>query len=263
MDNDPLASIHAPDRLEVLQRLGLLDASTEVTFDRLTQMAVRLLRVPVALVSLLDADRQFFKGCTGLGEPWASCREIPLSHSFCKYTVTLGKPLIIADARVHPLVHTNPAITELSTIAYAGIPLIASNGLIFGTFCVIDTKPHNWTDDDIDTLNDLAIMTLTEIELRNEIRERRQVETELRESNAHTETILSSIPDVFMTVNANWEFTYVNPATAVFFSRSREQLIGKQVWEIHPELVDTIFHDTYNQVMREQTPAQLNRITKY
>src|SRR5262245_21174925 len=115
--------IGSPARLEALYRLALLDSPTEPAFDRLTQLAARILKAPVVLISLVDADRQFFKSSYGRVDPWAMLRETPLSHSFCQYAVDSGAPLIINDARIHPLVRDNLAIPDLNVAAYAGIPL--------------------------------------------------------------------------------------------------------------------------------------------
>jgi len=117
------AELQNAERLEALRQTSLLDTPPEEPFDRLTQLATRILHVPVALVSLVDGNRQFFKSCIGLPEPWASSRQTPLSHSFCKHAVASGKPLIVSDARQNPLVKDNLAVSELGVIAYAGIPL--------------------------------------------------------------------------------------------------------------------------------------------
>ncbi|HVE77348.1 MAG TPA: hypothetical protein VNA89_00675, partial [Gemmatimonadaceae bacterium] len=74
-------------RLAALHATALLDSPAEAAFDRLTRLAARLLRAPLALVTLVDAERQFFKSCVGLPQPWAAARETPLSHSFCQHAV--------------------------------------------------------------------------------------------------------------------------------------------------------------------------------
>jgi len=104
-------------RLEALRATHALDTLPEENFDRLTRLAARLLRAPVALVSLVDAERQFFKSCVGLPEPWLSRRQTPLSHSFCQHVVTSAEPLIIEDARANPLVKENLAVSELGVVA--------------------------------------------------------------------------------------------------------------------------------------------------
>ncbi|HVL18928.1 MAG TPA: GAF domain-containing protein, partial [Gemmatimonadales bacterium] len=88
---------------------GLLDSPAEEGFDRLTRMAARLLGAPIALITVITDDRQFFKSATGLPEPWASRRAAPLSHSFCRHVVSSGEPLVVEDARRHPLLRANPA----------------------------------------------------------------------------------------------------------------------------------------------------------
>lgn len=153
-------------RLATLRRVALLDTPAEEAFDRLTRLACLILDVPVALVSLVDADRQFFKSCVGLPEPWASTRETPLSHSFCQHTVASARPLVIEDAREHPLVRENLAIRDLDVIAYAGIPLITSDGHVLGSFCAIDGKPRTWSAQDLTVLTELAGSAMTIIELR-------------------------------------------------------------------------------------------------
>ena len=92
-------------RLAAVRRLGLLDGPADPALDRLTRLAARLLRAPVALVSLVDADRQFFASSVGLPEPWATARQTPLTHSFCQHVVATGDVLAVDDATL--LVTTN------------------------------------------------------------------------------------------------------------------------------------------------------------
>lgn len=130
------------DRLRALQETALLDSPPEEAFDRFTRMAARLLRAPVALVSLVDAERQFFKSCVGLPDVFAESRETPLSHSFCRHAVERATPLVIGDAREHPLVRDSDAIRDLGVVAYLGIPLATADGTVLGSFCVLDGQPR-------------------------------------------------------------------------------------------------------------------------
>ncbi len=173
-------TLNDPHRLEVLHQLGLLDTPAEHSFDRLTRLATMILGKPVSLVSLVDSDRQFFKSFVGLDEPWASAQQTPLSHSFCQHVMASNEPLIIEDARQHPLVKDNMAITDLNVIAYLGMPLTLSTGEGLGSFCVIDNKPHHWTDHEIVVVRELAASVLVEIELRAELSARRIAETKLQ-----------------------------------------------------------------------------------
>jgi GAF domain-containing protein len=132
-----------------------------------------VLNAPVALVSLVDADRQFFKSCLGLPEPWASEREAPLTHSFCQHAVASREPLLVDDAREHELLSDNLAIRDMSVIAYAGIPLIDPDGHALGTLCVIDSRPRHWTTHQVRLLSDLAASVVTEISLARAVSEGR------------------------------------------------------------------------------------------
>ncbi|MEO7040503.1 MAG: ATP-binding protein [Gemmatimonadaceae bacterium] len=160
------AAVLDPARIAALARTGLLYGAPEPGFDRLTRLTATVLRVPVALVSIVDVDRQVFVGCLGLPEPWASRRQTPLSHSFCQHVVETRAPLIISDARVDPLVRDNLAVRELGVVAYAGIPLLTPDGSVLGSFCVIDTVPRDWTEKEIALLTSLAESATTEIALR-------------------------------------------------------------------------------------------------
>jgi GAF domain-containing protein len=158
-------------RIAALHDLGLLDTEAEEDFDRYTRLATDLLGVPVSLVSLVDADRQFFKSQTGLTGDVAEALQTPLSHSFCKHTVASHQPLVVSDAREHPLVADNLAIRDLGVIAYAGMPLVLSDGHAVGAFCVSDSKPRNWSKQDIRILGDLAAAVTSHLNLRKALAE--------------------------------------------------------------------------------------------
>jgi PAS domain S-box-containing protein len=176
MSHVSLTVLHNSARLAALRQLGILDTPADPSFDRLTRLAARILNAPVALVSLVDEDRQFFKSAVGLDEPWASRRGTPLSYSFCQYVVASGEPLVINDAREHDLLHNNLSVSEMGVVAYAGIPLVTRDGQQLGSFCVIDHQPRTWTQAEIDILSDLAASVMTEIELLIDNVERRRAE---------------------------------------------------------------------------------------
>jgi DNA-binding response OmpR family regulator len=152
----PAAIIREPNRIDALTRTGLLDSPPEESFDALTRLASSLLGVPVALVSLVDSHRQFFKSQVGLGEPWATRRETPLTHSFCQWVVSEQEGLVIADARNHPVLAHNRALSDLGVVAYAGVPITATSGEPIGSLCAIDTTPREWSDAEIDLLRQLG-----------------------------------------------------------------------------------------------------------
>jgi GAF domain-containing protein len=166
-----LEIVHNINRIAALRRSALLDTPPEEPFDRLTRLATRLCKAPVALVSLVDTDRQFFKSSQGLPEPWHSRRETPLAYSFCKYAVARpSEPLVVHDARTEENFWDNPAMRVLGIVAYAGVPLTLS-GQALGTLCVIDTQPRAWTAEEMAALQDLAACAMREIDLRTRLRE--------------------------------------------------------------------------------------------
>lgn len=156
-------------RIAALRDLGLLDTGAEEEFDRYTRLATELLGVPVSVVSLVDADRQFFKSASGLSGAVAEARQTPLSHSFCQHAVASQRPLVISDAREHPLVADNLAVRDLDVVAYAGVPLVLSDGHAVGAFCAIDAKPRDWSDRDVRILADLAAAVRAQLELRRSL----------------------------------------------------------------------------------------------
>jgi GAF domain len=158
-------AVQDPSRLTALRDTGLLDSDPDPSFDRHVRLAAEVLNVPIALVSLIDEDRQFLKSCIGIEEPLASERETPLSHSFCQHAVAQRQPLVVEDAREHPVLKHNPAIAESGTIAYAGVPLIDAAGHALGTLCVIDNQPRQWTKHQVELLSDLAASVVNEIAL--------------------------------------------------------------------------------------------------
>jgi GAF domain-containing protein len=159
-----------PGRLAALRHSDLLDTPAEESFDRLARLAARIVGAPVALVTAVDRDRQFFKSCLGLPEPWATRRETPLSHSFCQHVVAVRDIVVVTDAREDPRFADNHAIRDLGVIAYLGVPLITAEGQAIGTLCVIDHEPRIWTKDEISLVSDIAAAVVTEINYRTDQR---------------------------------------------------------------------------------------------
>jgi hypothetical protein len=153
-----------PARIEALGRTGLVGGKEDPILHRLTRLAARALEAPVALVSLVAADRQFFASSWGVPEPWASDRGTDLLHSFCQHVVVSNQPLLVSDARKHPLVHSNRAIGALDVIAYIGVPLNDKDDNTLGSFCVIDHEPRQWKQHEVELLYDFAAAVMDRIE---------------------------------------------------------------------------------------------------
>ena len=139
------AALGDPERLETLHRLGLVDAPVNTDLQSMMVLMERLLQSSVALVSLVDEQRQYFSAMVGLQEPWASCQQTPLTHSFCQHVVLDGKCLEVEDSVQDSRVSENLAVSELGVRAYLGYPVVV-NGEVLGSVCAIHTSPHTWTE---------------------------------------------------------------------------------------------------------------------
>jgi len=146
-------------RLLALRSLEILDTPPEERFDRITRMARRIFGVPIALVSLVDESRQWFKSCDGL-----SIREADRKGSFCSQAILQRNTYIIEDAKTDPNFQNNPFVVGEPYIRfYAGHPLRAPNGEALGTLCVMDSEPRQLTREDIEMLTDLASIVEREL----------------------------------------------------------------------------------------------------
>ena len=145
-------------RMEALRVLNILDTQPEERFDRLTRMAKRLFRVPIASVTLVDRDRQWFKSSVGLTE-----RETPRSTSFCSHAILEDGVMLVPDAREDERFFDNPLVVGDPGIRfYAGYPLKVGPYNL-GTLCVIDNKPREFDSDEIQLLRDLGELAEQEL----------------------------------------------------------------------------------------------------
>jgi two-component system cell cycle sensor histidine kinase/response regulator CckA len=225
-----------PDRLAALRRTGLLDTPPEEGFDRITRMAARLLGAPTSLISLVTDERQFFKSTTGLPEPWASRRNAPLSFSFCSTVAGTGDPLLVEDARRHPLLRHSQALRELGWVSYAGVPLIDREGHVLGSLCVVDRMPRLWSERDIALLQDLASSVITEVELRRETALRRQAELGQRSEDEEVYGTFEQAGVGMALVSLDGRWVRVNRALSDLLQTPAEDLVGYPVeLRSHPE----------------------------
>jgi GAF domain-containing protein len=146
-------------RLDALRSSGLLDAPASDRLDGLTKRAAQQLGTPMAFMSLLDERRVFFAGQFGAPEPIAATRENTPEASYCQYVVALDDVLVVNDSLTDPLVLDHPATTDGGVRAYLGVPL-RRDGYCIGSMCVVDERPRDWSDDDLDALRALASSAL-------------------------------------------------------------------------------------------------------
>jgi signal transduction histidine kinase len=171
------AAVADPARLAAVRATGLLDTPADPAFDRWVRLAARALSAPVALLTLVEADRDFVKAHVGLPEPIAAAREVRAEPSFCQDAVAraeaqrtearraggevggpdaLPAPVVVPDAAADPLYCTFPSVRLMGVRACVTAPILGGGGHALGTLCVLDFVPRAWTPDEVAALHDLA-----------------------------------------------------------------------------------------------------------
>jgi GAF domain-containing protein len=155
-----------PERLRDLYEFEMLDTGAEKAFDDLTRLATYICKTPMAAISLIDSDRQWFKSRVEISESETS-RDI----SFCSHTILHDGPFVVPNATKDERFADNPFVTnEFHLRFYAGSPLISNNGFNIGALCVIDTVPRELTDGQLAALRALSRQVVTQFELRRQIK---------------------------------------------------------------------------------------------
>jgi sigma-B regulation protein RsbU (phosphoserine phosphatase) len=153
-------------RLAAVARARLLDTEPDEPFDRLARLAAALLDAPFALVTIVDDTRSYWKSAIGLGALGIVDRNQEIPDSFCQYVIASGERLIVGDAARDPRTSDNPSVARLGIGAWAGFPLLAPTGEVLGTFCVVDTRSRQWTEQDVHVLETLSSAATGEVALR-------------------------------------------------------------------------------------------------
>lgn len=228
-------SSHYPDpddeerRLEALAQYFVLDTPPEEDLDRLARVATRIFSVPIALVSMVDRARQFFKARIGL-----DVSESSRAGSFCSHAILNADVLLVADAAKDPRFRDNPLVVGPPYIRfYAGKPLVTPTGEKIGTICLIDTKPrHDFTAEDRMNLADMAERVMDRLEVRR-LGHARSV------SQARFDNIAGASHDAIICSNLQARITYWN--------RAAEQLFGYGAHEALGQCTGLIVHDSWRQ----------------
>jgi PAS domain S-box-containing protein len=177
-------------RQEALHRYRILDTPPEESFDRITRLAAHLFDVPVALVSLVDKERQWHKSCYGF-----DAREVEREVSFCAHNLLGDEVMIVEDATQDARFADNPVVTAEPNIRfYAGAPLRTPDGYTLGSLCIIDVVPRSFEERERAQLRDLAAVVTDELELRREVHSRKKVETIQSGQNQILEQMIGRAP---------------------------------------------------------------------
>ena len=166
-----LDPVQEAERLESLHSLNLLESVAEDRFDRVTKLAAEFFKVPIAYLAFIDSDRQWYKSAVGMC-PSGTSRNV----SLCQYTIHRKEPVVIPDTRDHLLARTHPMVVDEPYLRfYAGVPLSGPRGQKIGTFCLVDTKPRKFSDDDLERLLTFADIVQREINLSEIIQEQNEL----------------------------------------------------------------------------------------
>jgi two-component sensor histidine kinase len=188
-------------RLSAVRRYAVLDTPPDGAFDRIARLAARMLEVPIAIISIVDEDRIWFKSHEGLD----GVKEIPRDTGLCASAILHKGPWILNDASVEPVALANPLVAgEFGLRFYAGIPLRTQDGHGLGTLCVIDMSPREITAEQTAILQELAAVVMDELELRRdaivthealrrEVREKELLAEEVEHRVMNSLQIISSI----------------------------------------------------------------------
>jgi diguanylate cyclase (GGDEF)-like protein/PAS domain S-box-containing protein len=213
------------ERLEALRALGLSSLARDERFDAICRTASALFGVPIAVVSILEADRQWFKARCGL-----SADETSRDVAFCAYAILSDEVMVVEDARVDPRFRDNPLVTGEPHIRfYAGAPLILAPDLRVGTLCIIDTEPRDFSPVQRAMLRDLALVVVSQLRQQS-------VEANLRKSEAHYRLLADNTGDMIVWSGLDTVRRYVSPAARTLLGFEAEALIGtKPLDSVHPD----------------------------
>lgn len=198
MQTAPLPS-NEKERIQALYRLKILDTAPEPQFDDLTALAAALTGCPIALVSLVDVNRQWFKSKCGIDGS-----ETDRSVAFCSHAILSGELMEVPDARVDPRFANNPLVLgEPHVTFYAGMPLTSADGFCYGTLCVVDTKPRSLSAEQRDLLHKLGRQVLGHMEAR-------AGQQQGINSSMLLARLLEFLPDCLITANSEGKLEHVN-----------------------------------------------------
>lgn len=226
-------------RLRSLKKLNILDTPPEERFDRITKLATRIFNVPISTISLIDANREWFKSVRGLDQT-----EGERAVSFCAHALLTDEILLIPDAKKDARFFDNPMVIKKPFIRfYAGAPIMNADGHCIGVFCIKDTKPRTFSKDDKNILLGLAAWVEIEINSRNlalALAEQKKLHAKLtkreekeKEMRIKEKAFLDSIGDGLIEVDTNGKIIEMNHAAGELLAVPPNRCIGiryNKIW---------------------------------
>ncbi len=232
-----------PERLGALREYEILDTEAEEKFDDLTLLARHICDTPIALISFVDADRQWFKSRIGL-----TTSQTPRAVSFCGHAILEEDVMVVPDTAADERFADNPMVTGAPGIRfYAGAPLLTSTGYALGTLCVIDRKPRELTAEQLDALRALARQVVAQLELRRRLkRERQEAKEAIDERDTTLQLIVSQMPAVLWSTDTNLRLTSSEGAGLTGLGHKPGQFVGVTLFDFFrttdPEFLPLVAH---------------------
>ncbi len=223
----PAIPANEAGRLEALARYKILDTPPEQAFDDLTMLASHLLDVPIAVVSLVDEARQWFKSAVGI-----DVRETPREHAFCGHAILGKEVMVVGDALRDERFHDNPLVTsEPGFRFYAGAPLLTEDGFALGTLCLADRKPRRLSLEQIELLRALARQVVSRLEERRKVTELVRLISERDLAQVELDHFFDLSLDMLCVADFDYHFTRVNPAWTRTLGYAAEEMLRKPYLE--------------------------------
>lgn len=213
------------ERLVALRSYGVLDTPAEDEFDDITRLASEICGAPIALVSLVDEKRQWFKSRFGL-----DATETPRELAFCAHAIHEQAPMVVEDAFVDDRFKDNPLVTGAPHVRfYAGAPLRNPEGFPIGTLCVIDTVPRRLTDQQLRALNTLSKLVISGFE-------RRKMHQDVIDNRRLLEDLLHALPVAVFAKNPGDDYRYVlwNKTAEEIIGVSSRECLGRNDFDLFP-----------------------------
>ncbi|WP_053006801.1 ATP-binding protein [Chromobacterium subtsugae] len=209
------------ERIAALHALNILDTPPEERFDRIARLAQHIMQVPIALVSFVDAGRQWFKSHQGL-----DAKQTGRDISFCGHAILGDDVLCVADTQLDPRFSDNPLVTGNPHIRfYAGAPLDIGGGVRLGTLCAIDRMPHTPSPEQLAALRDLAASTVDMMLMQPAA----DLIKQLHDSDTRLRAVLDTVIDGIITLDAHGVMESANPAACRIFGYAASELAGRSL----------------------------------
>ena len=242
-------------RLAALQEYGLLDTASEESYGDITRLAAFICGTPIAAITLVDAERQWFKYSVGL-----DVRQTPRDVAFCAHTILQPDLMVVPDAAQDIRFQDNPLVTGAPNVRfYAGMPLVTEGGHALGALCVIDTEPRHLTPEQSAAMKTLARQVTNQFELAHRVAaqerlmaEREQAADTLKMTELRYRRLFEAARDgILILDDKTAKITNANPFMGELLGHSQDYFLGKELWEIGLLKDNAASQEAFQQLQQE------------